>query len=244
MTDSASSVFEVPRTGHPRGLMRDDLSLPPPQPSSHAHAVTMQMSDAVTPRQPPAGQTGERMTLLLGLSLAIVLPPEAVIPPRDGGEPSIREEPLAVIGAEAIRLVLGRTAIAVGSGYIPLDKVDRRLGGLMVRLNAYRITEAPSALVLTGLVSDTGEPPSVGWRVTPRALWELAKEMLKQGGHGCEPVYGLGEDAFLTLRGDHTAQVAWIAGDRLASVTVTSLQADKLWVITSARALAERVGNQ
>lgn len=244
MTDSASFVYEVPRTGPPRGFMRDDLSHPSIQPPGSAHALTTVASEAATPRQPPAGQTAERVTLLLGLSLAVVLPPEAVIPPRDGTEPTIQEEPLAVIGAEAVRMLLGRSAVAVGSGRVPLDQVDRRLGGLMARLNAYRITEAPTALVMTGLVSDNGEPPTVGWRVTPRALWEMAKELLKHGGHVCEPMFGLGDDAFLTLRGDHTAQVAWIAGERLASVTVTSLQADKQWVIDSARALAERVGNQ
>jgi hypothetical protein len=242
MTERARPVFEVPRTGHSRGLMRDELKIPPPEVPGGAAAARAQISEAVTPRQQPPGQTAETFTLLFALSLAIILPPESVIPPRDGSEPVIKPEPLAIAGADAVRMVLGRQAIAVGAGNVLLDQVDRRLGGLVARLNAYRMTDAPSGLVLTGLVSDNGEPPSVGFRVTPRALWELAKEMLKQGGHVCDPVAGLGEDAFLTLRGDHTAQVAWIAGERLASVTVTSLQADKPWVIGSARALAERAG--
>ena len=54
---------------------------------------------------------------------------------------------------------------------------------------------------------------------------------------------GLGDDAFLTLRGDHTAQVAWLTVDGLATVGVTSLRADKHWVVASARALAEFAGD-
>jgi hypothetical protein len=46
------------------------------------------------------------------------------------------------------------------------------------------------------------------------------------------------------MRGAHTAQVAWLNGEQLATVAVTSLQAEQRWVIASARALAERAGKQ
>jgi hypothetical protein len=184
-------------------------------------------------------------TLLFGLSLAVVLPSDAIIAPRDGSEPVIEVEPLALVGAQAVSAVLSRPAIAVGSGHVALDQVDRRMGGLMARINAYRLPDPPSALVSTGLVTDIDDlPPSIGFRVTPRGLWQLAKELHIQGGQRFEQVRGLGEDAFLTMRGAHTAQVAWLNGERLATVAVTSLQAEQQWVIASAQALAERVGQQ
>jgi hypothetical protein len=184
-------------------------------------------------------------TLLFGLSLAIVLPSEAVIAPRDSSEPVIEVEPLAIVGAQAVSSVLGRSTVAVGSGHVILDQIDRRMGGLIARINAYRLPDPPSALISTGLVTDMDDlPPSIGFRVTPRGLWELAKELHTQGGQNFEQVRGLGEDAFLTMRGAHTAQVAWLNGERLATVAVTSLQAEQRWVIGSARALAERAGKQ
>ncbi len=117
---------------------------------------------------------------------------------------------------------------------------------MVARLNAFRVTDTPSALVSTGLVTSGHQPsqPSQGFRATPSELWELAKETMKQHGQICEPVPGLGDDAILTLRGDRTAQVAWLTDGRLATVGVTSLQAEKGWVIASARAIAELVGGQ
>ena len=69
-------------------------------------------------------------------------------------------DPLAVLAAETIGAVLGRQIVAVGAGRVSLDEVDRRLAGLQVRLNAFRVADAPPALVLTGLVGAAGPPPS------------------------------------------------------------------------------------
>jgi hypothetical protein len=244
MNDIASPRFAVPRTASARGSMDDDF--PTPRPERHiGYAVKMLPSPMVGKAQGSAGQTAELTTLFFGLSLAVVLPAEAVIPPRDRAEPDIQVEPLAVMGAQAVAAVLGRPTVAVGSGHILLDQVDRRLGGLVARVNAYRVPDRPSALISTGLVTDVDDlPPSVGFRVTPRGLWELAKELHTQSGQSFEQVGGLGEDAFLTMRGAATAQVAWLSGERLASVSVTSLQSAPHWVVASARALAERIGNQ
>jgi hypothetical protein len=245
MTDVARSGFAVPRTAQWRGTMSDDF--PPPRPQSPGGGYAVNVLPPARNGYPSAraSQTAELTTLLFGLSLAIVLPSESVVAPRDSSEPAIEVEPLAVVGAQAVSSVLGRTTVAVGSGHVILDQVDRRMGGLMAWINAYRLPDPPSALVSTGLVTDIDDlPPSIGFRVTPRGLWELAKELHTQGGQNFEQVRGLGEDAFLAMRGAHTAQVAWLNGERLASVAVTSLQAEQRWVIASARALAERAGKQ
>jgi hypothetical protein len=193
--------------------------------------------------QPPTSQSVELAPLHFALSLAIMLPPQAIIAPRGPVEPVVRADPPAVRDAEAIEGVLGRSTTAVGSGHVFLDEVDQRLTGLMVRLNAYRVTDAPTALVSTGLVI-AADTLSVGLRATARELWELAKETLDRRGQICHPVAGLGDDALLVLRGDRTAQVAWLTAGRLATVSVTSRQGDAPWAIASATTIARLAGER
>jgi hypothetical protein len=221
--------------------MRHDLPIPIHQVLHSAGAIEALLPTDVEQLHPPTGQTAELVPLLLGLSLAVVLPPDAIIAPHGSAEPVVRSDPLALLGAAAVEAALGRPAIAVGAGHVFLEEVDRRLSGLVARLNAYRVTDAPMALVTTGLVT-AGSAPGEGFRATPRELWDLAKTALSQRGQLCEPVPQLGADAFVTLRGDHTAQVAWLNGDQLATVGVTSQHADQAWLITSARSLAELAG--
>jgi hypothetical protein len=187
--------------------------------------------------QPPTSQAVELAPLHFALSLAIMLPPHAIIAPRGPVEPVVRADPPAVRGAEAIEGVLGRPTTAVGSGHVFLDEVDRRLTGLVARLNAYRVTATPTALVCTGLVI-AADTPSVGLRATARELWELATETLDRRGQICQPVAGLGDDALLVLHGGCTAQVAWLTAGRLATVSVTSRQDDTAWAIASATTIA------
>ena len=172
-----------------------------------------------------------------------MLPPDAIIASHVAVHPAVHAAPVSAVGAEAVGVVLGRSTVAVGAGHVLLDQVDRRLTGLMARINAYRVVDIPSALVSTGLVV-ADDAPLVGFRATPRELWDLARETLAQRGDVCEPVEGLGEAAFLTLRGAHTAQIAWITAERLATVGVTSMQAETAWVVAAVRALAGLVGGQ
>lgn len=222
--------------------MLPEAPIPSCQDVQSARAVKVLLSTGVEQLPPSTGQTSELVPLLFGLSLAVVLPPDALIAPAGPVEPGIWLDSLAEVRVAAVEAVLGRRTVAVGAGHVDLDEVDRRLAGLVVQLNAYRVLDAPVALVSTGLV--TAGPPGVGFRATPRELWELAKEILIQRGQFCEPLPGLGDDAFLTLRGGCTAQVAWLTAGRLATVGVTSMQAEKGWAIASARALAERAGDQ
>ena len=57
-------------------------------------------------------------------------------------------------------------------------------------------------------------------------------------GDAIVDVIATGDDAFLAMYHGTTAQVAWMAGGRLATASVTCLAGDEHWAIAAAHAIA------
>jgi hypothetical protein len=188
---------------------------------------------------PPPGL----LTLMFELSLAAALPPEAFLAPPAAVRPTVRPGTHGVLSARHVEAVLGRPAVAAGSAHVPLGEIDQRLHGLLVRLDAFHVGEGARAPVAIGLVSPEPGPPIAG-RTTACDLWRLANAALVEHAVPCEHLLGLGDDAFLALHGGRTAQVAWLVGGRLATVSVTSPGGDKHWAIEAARALAREADDR
>jgi hypothetical protein len=177
------------------------------------------------------------LALLFKLSLAAALPPDAIMAPPTSTGPTIHPGQAAILTVDALTARIGRPIVAAGSGRVFLREVDQRLDGLVVRLDTYRVPDEPGVLVSIGLVTPDSEH---GGRqaATARDLWFLANTALITHGVPCEHLLGIGDDAFLALHGGQTAQVAWLTGDRIATVSVTSLRSDRQWVMATARSIA------
>lgn len=189
-------------------------------------------------------RTGERAarlpTLLLGLSLAAALPPDAIVAPLHGGQPVVHRAPRAIVDASDIEAILDRPTTLVASGRVALGELDARLAGLTVQLDAFRVVDEPSALVTVALVT-RGAAPAGERRSQVSDLWRLVNTVLTEHRIPREHLVGLGDDAFQALHGSSTVQVAWLSRDRMATVSLTSLNADVSSSLGQVRAIATAV---
>ena len=191
-----------------------------------------------------AEQTPGLVTLHLALSLAMVLPPAAIVPPVHSGRPLVRSDAHVIVDAREVQAVITRPMSAVGSGRVGLGEIDRRLHGLMVRVDAFRVNDESGAVLSIGLVSPASEH-GVGRQATARDLWLLATEAFVNHAVPAEPIVGMGDVACLAHHGGGTVQVAWLTDDRLASVSVTCLGDEpKTWMIDTAISVAEVVDDR
>jgi hypothetical protein len=199
--------------------------------------------DVPTPRPAPADD-GERPTahsstllpLLFALRHAAALPPAALLAPPGAARPTLRPEPNALLDPPALAAALGHPAAEVGRGRVALGELDARLGGLTVSLEAFRVADGDGALACLGVVRP--DPTASDGGATVVELWWLARAALARHRVPRARWVGLGEDALLAVHGGRTAQVAWLAGDRLATAGVTRLADLDAWAIGAARALA------
>jgi hypothetical protein len=182
-------------------------------------------------------RTTELVTLLFGLSLGTALPPAAMLPPPGAVRPAVRFDPNAIFDQSELAATLGRPAVEVWHGRVALAEMDERLGGLVVMLSVFQIADGSGALVcLSAVRSDPVAPPTGA--ATPADLWDLARRALSRYEVSHERLAGLGDHAFLAIYGGVTAQVAWLAGDRVATASVTCLARELGWAVDAARSIA------
>jgi hypothetical protein len=185
--------------------------------------------------------------LYYGLSLAAVLPPAAWLPPVHGALPSIHPTTEPAIDVVTLATSLLEPVMELGRGRIALGEVDRRLGGLSLALDLFRVGDGRGALIPIGVVRRDTLTDEAG-AATLADLWVLARETMPRYGRvwGCWP--GPGSDAVLVRYDSATAQIAWLGADYLATVSVTSLDGDggqtSETVHTVARLLAARLESQ
>src|SRR5438067_2410316 len=117
--------------------MIDDVPAPYYASLSGACDIKAVLPSEVAQVRPSTSTTADLASVLLGLSLAVLLPPDALIPPPSPAQPVVHAQPLVIAGAVAVAAALQRRAAAVGAGHVLLEEVDRRLRGLVLHLNAY-----------------------------------------------------------------------------------------------------------
>jgi hypothetical protein len=172
--------------------------------------------------------------LLFALNFAVGLPPIAMIPPPTPPCPSVLPLPRPIVSPDGLTPVLGRPTVEIGRGRIRLGQVDRRLGGMVLSLDVFRAIDGPGALLGLGIVRL--DPDGRGG-VTVADLWRLS--CLALARHQVTTVHPgrSGDSAFLAVY-DGTAQLAWVCGTGLATVSVTQLHGDPTWVLQAARSIA------
>jgi hypothetical protein len=200
--------------------------------------LRLDLVDATVGTTPRAA---ELAPLLFGLGLAMALPPAAILAPPQVVLPTIRSDAHAILDSVDLGVVLDRSIAGVGHGRVAPGEVDKRLGGLVVSLDVFRITggTGPGAGALVSLGTVRPDPVASGDHgATTADLWRLACAALMQdaipGGH----LNGFGDDAFLAVYGGTTAQIAWMAGDHLATASVTCLAGEESWAIEAAYSIA------
>jgi hypothetical protein len=197
------------------------------------HTIRLEKVDAIGR---PTGRIASLAPLLFGLGLATALPPAALQAPPDVVLPTIQADALAILDSADLAVILDRPIIEIGGGRVALGEVDERLVGLVASVNVFRVADGAGAAVLLSL-GIVRQDRAVGGATISR-LWELACAALAQhaipGGH----LDGLGDDAFLAVYDGTTAQVAWLAGDHLATASVTCLAGDEDRAIAVAHAIA------
>jgi hypothetical protein len=187
--------------------------------------------------EPATARTTRLETLLFGLSLAVALPPTAMMVSPSAARPAVQSEPHPLLDSIELAAILDRPTTEVGRGRIGLAEIDQRLHRLVVSLGVYQVTDGGGVLVCLGVISPDRTAVGAGG-VTPANLWLLAREALALHGVTSEIPDSVGDDALLAVYGGITAQVVWLTGDRLATASVTSLDGDEEWVIESARSIA------
>jgi hypothetical protein len=191
-------------------------------------------------------RTIDAMTLLFSLSLAVALPPDAIIAPCGSPGPVIHADACWLLDVGRAGTALGTSTLTVGAGRVYLGAVDPRLNGLVVHLEALQPVGNPGTLVSVGMVgADT--PRGLGSRATPGDLWRLAQDALIGHRASHDHIVRFGDDAFLAQRGGRTAQVAWLTEEHVITVSVTMLAGIDRRATSLALALAhlvhERVAN-
>ena len=181
--------------------------------------------------------TGD-VPVLFGLSLATALPPMAMLPPPGVVLPTFRSGAHAILDPAELTAVLGRPTMEVWHGRVALGEVDVRLRGLEILLSGFQVIDESSALVCLGAITADSLVPDTGG-ATPSDLWDLACQGLERFGIASERPSDLGDDAFLVVYGGVTAQVAWLAGDRLATASVTCLALEHGWATKAACSIAQ-----
>jgi hypothetical protein len=201
-------------------------------------------ADEPTLRPTPVDEVGRTTTLTAGLetllfalSLVTALPPAAMLAQPCAALPVVRSNPRALLSPIELATVLGRPTAEVGRGRVELREIDSRLHGLAVSLNVFRVTDGSGALISLSVVGPDVTASSDGGATTAD-LWALTCEALLRHSVGCEYQDGVEYDAILVLYGGITAQLVWLAGDRLATASVTSLDSEEAWMIEAARSIA------
>jgi hypothetical protein len=195
-------------------------------------------------RRPSALVPHRSVALLYGLSLAVVLPPGAWLPPPEYALPTIHPTAGPVLDLVAMATDLGQSVTELGCARIALGEVDRRLPGLSLSLDLFQVGDGRGALLASGVVRRDGTSAEAGG-ATLTDLWALAREAVPRYGlvWSCDP--GAGADAILVRYGSATVQAAWLSADYLATVSTTGLHDDHGQTIetvhTVARLLASRL---
>jgi hypothetical protein len=180
-------------------------------------------------------------TFLFGLSLALALPPKAMVAPPDVFLPTILPSVAPIVTAGEVAGVLGHAAYEVGRGQVAASEIDARLDGLRISLDVLRLSGNAEALIAASVVAPDPAQPRRGL-CTPHDLWALVRSTPAERG---DQRFELGVDTQLTLHADRTAQLVWLALDYLAAVSVTHLLAeDTAWLITATRSVANLVASR
>lgn len=182
-------------------------------------------------------KSSKLVTFLFELGWALAVPPNAQMAPPRGGRPIIHTEPDTLLTPGEVAAALGRPATEVARGRVSAGELDWRLEGLEVSLAVFRGLGERGELVSLSVIRP--DPRVVGPRgATTADLWRLATSTVAQCGVATEHRVDLGDDGFLALHGGRTVQVAWLAGARVATVTVTCLAGDKSLLMEEAQAIA------
>ncbi len=187
--------------------------------------------------EPTTDRTPGLLTLLFELSLGVGLPPAAILATPTAVRPAIHSDAHAILNARELAAVLNRPTTEVGRGRVALAEIDRRLRGLVAWLDVFRVADRSGALVSLSVVRPDPDASGDGGATTAD-LWALAQEALIRHGVAGQRLGGLGDDAFLAVHGGKAAQVAWVAGARLATASVTCLARDNAWMVEAARSIA------
>lgn len=215
------------------------------------------MTDAVradgviAPRQvdgarsdPSSVRTSDLAPLYYALTFATGLPPDALRPPPMVEYPEIRPIARPLVNAVDLATILEQPIVSRGHGRVMLAEVDRRLDELVVSLDVFQMIAGCRALVGIGVV---WPDRLVTGRASTAELWTLARTALAQ--RPVTRVYpgSIGRNAFLAVH-DRVAQVAWLRGDRMLTVSVTCVAGQQVWMIRTARSIAtfvdDRLGAQ
>lgn len=183
------------------------------------------------------GQTTGAGPLLFGLSLAMVLPPAAMLAAPEPVLPVVQPLDDTMLDAVELGSILGVSMQEVGRGRVALGEVDRRLHRLTVSLEVFQAHHGSGALVSIGVISVDPAATTV-FGATPLDLWALAAEPLSQRGVASECPVHIGERSRMVTYGGVTTQIAWLSGERLMTASVTVLDGDEGWAIGAASAIA------
>ena len=174
---------------------------------------------------------------LYGLSLAVGLPAATWRPPPHPAVPTVHWTPAPILDPAELQLLLGRSVGEVGRGWVALRDVDWRLDGLALTLDVLRAGTGRGVLVTVGVVGLDRETLGFGG-ARPADLWALAREAIPRYGLTWRCQLGAAFDSIAVLYGRATSQVAWLADDHLATVSVTDLEGDEKRPTDLAQALA------
>jgi hypothetical protein len=190
--------------------------------ADHAPTLVLHLAGA---RRPSALVPFQAAALFYGLSLAAVLPPAAWLPPAHEALPTIHPTAHTAIDVVALATSLLEPVTELGRGRIALGEVDRRLGGLSLALDLFRVGDGRGSLIPIGVIRRDSPAGQTGG-ATLADLWLLARDTIPRYGRvwGCWP--GPGSDAVLVRYDSATAQIAWLGADYVATVSVTSLDGD------------------
>jgi hypothetical protein len=172
--------------------------------------------------------------LLFAVNVATGLPPQALQFSPTRAWPTIRPRTHGIIEAPGLAVMLGRPVMELGRGCVVLGDVDERLRGLLVSLDVFRVIDWSGALVSIGVVRSDPVTPG-GTSIAD--LWTLAREAIVQHGIEYSAYGGVGDAAFLANFGK-TVQLAWMTGDRLATVSVSCIDGGQHWMRHATRAVA------
>jgi hypothetical protein len=191
---------------------------------------------------PPEGPSrkGGMPTLLFGLTLAVSLPPEALLAPTNAPLPTIYPSPVRIVVAADLSTSVGRPVTELHRVRVGLGGLDRRLQGLSIAVGIFQVTDETRALVSVGVAfpdETTGGRPGA----TVEQFWALTHEILPRHAWVCEQRTALGQDALLAFPGNATAQAIWLTSGCLATVGIASLQHGDSWIREAACAIAQVV---
>jgi hypothetical protein len=183
------------------------------------------------------GQTTGVGPLLFGLSLAMALPPAAMLFAPEPVLPVVQPLKGAMLDVSELGSILGSPMMEVGRGRVALGEVDRRLHRLIVSLEVFQAANGSGALVSIGVIRVDPAATTV-FGATPLDLWALAGEPLAQHGVASECPVPIGDRSRMVAYGGVTTQIAWLSGERLMTASVTSLDGDAGWAVEAASAIA------